>query len=148
MTHSLLSKHLVLESFDSLFKEADQSVSSSYGQITLHIVNEIKLDVLPNYCFNQSTMRFVPTKLRLIKQQKREEAPSYLVADQWGSKAIQLAFQTVNTLFTHYIGSRHFKCMTKYLGYQGIALVMSELFDFIEKSVWLFFTYRLLSYLN
>jgi cytoplasmic FMR1 interacting protein len=135
LTHSLLSKHLILESFDSLFKEADQSVTSSYGLITLHIVNEIKHEILPNYCFNQSTMRFVPTKLRLIKQQKRDEPPSYLVPDQWGSKAIQLAFQTIHTLFTQYIGNRHFKCMTKYLGYQGIALVMSELFDFIEKSV-------------
>lgn len=135
LTHSLLSKHLILESFDCLFKEADQSVTASYGLITLHIVNEIKLDVLPNYCFNQSTMRFVPTKLRLNKQHRREEAASSLVADQWGSKAIQLAFQTIHTLFTHYVGSRHFKCMTKYLGYQGIALVMSELYDFIEKSV-------------
>lgn len=135
MTHQLLSKHLILDDFECLFKEADQSVNSSYGLITLHIVNEIKYEILPNYCFNQSTMRFVPTKQRLIKSIKREDPPSFLIPDQWGSKAIQLAFQTINTLYTQYIGHKHFKCITRYMGYQGIALAMSELFDFIEKSV-------------
>ena len=79
LTHKLLSKHLVLEEFDSLFKEADQNVTSSYGRITVHILYEINSDVLPNYCYNQSTQRFVPTKLRLIKQRKREDPPVFLL---------------------------------------------------------------------
>jgi len=79
LTHKLLSKHLVLEAFDSLFKEADQNVTSSYGRITVHILYEINSDILPNYCYNQSTQRFVPTKLRLIKQRKREDPPVFLL---------------------------------------------------------------------
>jgi len=125
----------VLEDFDALFKEADQNVTSSYGRITVHILYEINSDILPNFCYNQSTMRFVPTKLRLIKQRKREDPPSYLVQDLWGSKAVQTAFQTINSLYNQFIGHQHFKCMTKYLGYQGIALIMSEFFKFIEISV-------------
>lgn len=80
-------------------------------------------------------MRFVPTKLRLIKQRKRDDPPAFFVQDLWGSKAIQTAFQAINSLYTQFIGTQHFKCMTKYLGYQGIALIMSEFFKFIEISV-------------
>lgn len=135
LTHKLLSKHLVLEDFDALFKEADQNVTSSYGRITVHILYEINADVLPNYCYNQSTMRFVPTKLRLVKPRMRQEPPSYLVQDLWGSKAIQTAFQAIQSLYSQFIGHQHFKCMTRYLGYQGIALIMSEFFKFIEISL-------------
>jgi len=80
-------------------------------------------------------MRFVPTKLRLIKQRKRDDPPSFFVQDLWGSKATQTAFQAINSLHTQFIGSQHFNCMTKYLGYQGIALIMSEFFKFIEISL-------------
>jgi len=135
LTLKLLSKNLVLEDFESLFKEADQNVTSSYGRVALHILYEINSDILPNYCYNQSTMRFVPTKLRLIKQRKRDDPPSFFVQDLWGSKATQTAFQAINSLHTQFIGSQHFKCMTKYLGYQGIALIMSEFFKFIEISL-------------
>lgn len=136
LTHKLLSKHLQLEDFELLFKEADHSVTNSYGKITVHILNELKIDLLQNYCYNQSTMRFVPTKLRLIKQSiKREDPPQFLVPDQWGSKAVQVAFQTVNSLYSQFIGSQHLKLFTKYLGYQGIALIISECLDHIEKSV-------------
>ena len=135
LTHKLLAKHLVLEDFDALFKEADQNVTSSYGRITVHILYEINSDVLANYCYNQTTMRFVPTKTRLIQQRKRVEPSSHLVQDMWGSKAIQTAFQTVHMLYAQFIGQQHLACMTKYLGYQGIALIMSEFFKFIEISV-------------
>ena len=135
LTHKLLSKHLVLDGFEALFKEADQNVSSSYGRIAVHILYELNSDVIPNYCFNQSTMRFVPTKMQFGKQRKRDDPPSYFVQDLWGSKAIQTAFQAVNSLYSQFIGFQHLKCITKYLGYQGIALVVNEFFNFIEQTV-------------
>jgi cytoplasmic FMR1 interacting protein len=135
LTHKLLSKDLILDDFDALLKEADQSVTSSYGRIAVHILYEITSDVLPNYCYNHSTMRFVATKLRLIKAKKRDEPPTYLVQDLWGSKAMQTAFQAICSMYTQFIGFQHFKYMTKYLGYQGIALIMNEFFKFIESSV-------------
>lgn len=135
LTHKLLSKHLVLDDFEAMFKEADQNVTSSYGRVTVHILFEIISDILPNYCFNQATMRFVPTKQRIVKQPKRQDPPSYFVQDLWGSRAIQTAYQTISSLYTQFIGEPHFKCLTKFLGYQGIALIMSEFFKFIEINV-------------
>ena len=57
LTHKLLSKHLVLEEFDSLFKEADQNVTV----LRLH------------HCSH-----FLRNELRLIKQRKREEQHMFL----------------------------------------------------------------------
>jgi len=134
-THKLLSKHLVLDDFEALVKEADYSVSSSYGRIALHIVAEITSDVLPNYCYNSSTRRFVLTKFKLIKDVSRDEPPTYQAHDLWGSKAIQVAYQSIHSLYTGFIGQPHFKCVNKYLGYQGIALIISEFLKFIESLI-------------
>lgn len=134
LTHKLLSMHLFLEDFDALFKEADHAVTSSYGRITVHILYEINADILPNYCYNQSTMRFVATKQRLLKTRKRDEA-QFVGPELWGSRSLATAYQAINALFGNFIGHQHFKCMIRYLGYQGIALIMSEFIKFIEMSV-------------
>ena len=60
LTHTLMSEHLVLNSFDAMLLEANHSVSAPYGRITLHIFWELNYDLLPNYCYNGSTDRYVP----------------------------------------------------------------------------------------
>ena len=59
LTHRLLSKHLTLDSFDAMFREANHNVSAPYGRITLHVFWELNFDFLPNYCYNGSTNRCV-----------------------------------------------------------------------------------------
>ena len=56
-THKLLSKHLQLDTFESIFREANHNVSAPYGRITLHTFWELNHDFLPNYCYNSSTNR-------------------------------------------------------------------------------------------
>lgn len=59
LTHRLLSKHMTLDSFDAMFREANHNVSAPYGRITLHVFWELNFDFLPNYCYNGSTNRSV-----------------------------------------------------------------------------------------
>ncbi len=59
----------------------------------------------------------------------------YQPHDLWGSKAIQIAYQAIHSLYTDFIGHQHLKCMNKYLGYQGIALVINEFLQFIQSIV-------------
>lgn len=128
LTHKLLSKHLILSNFDELLKEADLNVSSSStnGRIVMHIIYEITADILPNYCFNSSTRRFVLTKCRLTKEPPRDLPPQHVPQDLWGSKAIQTVFQAIHSLYTGFIGTQHLKCINKYLGYQGIAMIIDD----------------------
>lgn len=59
LTHRLLCKHMTLDSFDAMFREANHNVSAPYGRITLHVFWELNFDFLPNYCYNGSTNRSV-----------------------------------------------------------------------------------------
>lgn len=59
LTHRLLCKHMTLDSFDAMFREANHNVSAPYGRITLHVFWELNFDFLPNYCYNGSTNRWV-----------------------------------------------------------------------------------------
>ena len=135
LTHKLLSKHLILDNFDALLKEADSNVSSTYGRIIVHMYLEITTDILPNYCYNNSTKRFVLTKFRLNKEPPRSEPPIYQAHDLWGSKALQIIYQAIHSLYTGFIGQYHFKCMNRYLGYHGIALIINEFLQSIQAMV-------------
>jgi len=66
LTHRLLSKHMTLDSFDAMFREANHNVSAPYGRITLHVFWELNFDFLPNYCYNGSTNRSVKRNCRCI----------------------------------------------------------------------------------
>lgn len=66
LTHRLLSKHMTLDSFDAMFREANHNVSAPYGRITLHVFWELNFDFLPNYCYNGSTNRSVQSHCRAI----------------------------------------------------------------------------------
>lgn len=66
LTHRLLSKHMTLDSFDAMFREANHNVSAPYGRITLHVFWELNFDFLPNYCYNGSTNRSVTISCRYI----------------------------------------------------------------------------------
>ena len=57
LTHKLLSEHLALDDFVSMFQEANHNVLAPYGRITLHIFWELNYDFLPNYCYNAATNR-------------------------------------------------------------------------------------------
>jgi cytoplasmic FMR1 interacting protein len=118
-----------------LLKEADLNVSSTYGRIIIHSLSEISSDILPNYCYNNSTKRFVLTKFRINKEPKRQEPPIYQAHDLWGSKAIQIIYQAIHSLYSGFIGQHHFRCMNKYLGYHGIALIINEFLQMIQSSV-------------
>lgn len=66
LTHRLLSKHMTLDSFDAMFREANHNVSAPYGRITLHVFWELNFDFLPNYCYNGSTNRSVQIQCRSV----------------------------------------------------------------------------------
>ena len=63
------------------------------------------------------------------------EPPIYQAHDLWGSKAIQIIYQAIHSLYSGFIGQYHFKCMNKYLGYHGIALIINQFLQTIQTMV-------------
>ncbi|KAJ8027992.1 Cytoplasmic FMR1-interacting protein 2 [Holothuria leucospilota] len=132
LTHSLLCKHLKLADFEAMMREANHNVMAPYGRITLHVFWELYYDFLPTFCYNAATERFVRTKLMVIEPPSRDKPPTASPSYLYGSKPLNHAYQTINNLYSNFVGAPHFRCLVKLLGYQGIAVVMEELLKIVK----------------
>ncbi|XP_059150444.1 cytoplasmic FMR1-interacting protein-like isoform X1 [Physella acuta] len=132
LAHKLMGEYLLLNDFDAMLKEANHNVSAPYGRITLHVFWELNIDLLPNYCYNAATNRFVKTRLPFEKETKREKPPNPSVHYVWGTKRLNHSFSTIYSLYSGFIGAPHFRAICRLLGYQGIAVVIEELLKTVE----------------
>ncbi|XP_048459434.1 cytoplasmic FMR1-interacting protein 2-like [Rhincodon typus] len=135
LTHRLLCKHMTLDSFDAMFREANHNVSAPYGRITLHVFWELNFDFLPNYCYNGSTNRFVRTAIPFTDEPQRDKPASVQPYYLYGSKPLNIAFTHIYSAFRNFVGPPHFKTICRLLGYQGIAVVMEELLKIVKSLV-------------
>uniref|UniRef100_A0A6I8QXU0 Cytoplasmic FMR1 interacting protein 2 n=1 Tax=Xenopus tropicalis TaxID=8364 RepID=A0A6I8QXU0_XENTR len=132
LTHRLLSKHLTLDSFDAMFREANHNVSAPYGRNTLHVFWELNFDFLPNYCYNGSTNRFVRTAIPFTQEPQRDKPANVQPYYLYGSKPLNIAYSHIYSSYRNFVGPPHFKTICRLLGYQGIAVVMEELLKIVK----------------
>uniref|UniRef100_H3B436 Cytoplasmic FMR1-interacting protein n=1 Tax=Latimeria chalumnae TaxID=7897 RepID=H3B436_LATCH len=132
LTHRLLCKHLTLDSFDAMFREANHNVSAPYGRITLHVFWELNFDFLPNYCYNGSTNRFVRTAIPFTQEPQRDKPANVQPYYLYGSKPLNIAYSHIYSSYRNFVGPPHFKTVCRLLGYQGIAVVMEELLKIVK----------------
>ncbi|CAB1314481.1 unnamed protein product [Coregonus sp. 'balchen'] len=132
LTHRLLSKHMTLDSFDAMFREANHNVSAPYGRITLHVFWELNFDFLPNYCYNGSTNRFVRTAIPFTQEPQRDKPANVQPYYLYGSKPLNIAYSHIYSSYRNFVGPPHFKTICRLLGYQGIAVVMEELLKIVK----------------
>ncbi|XP_055332237.1 cytoplasmic FMR1-interacting protein-like [Paramacrobiotus metropolitanus] len=133
LTHKFLSEFLALDDFDDMLREANHNISAPYGRITLHVFWELIYDFLPNHCYNAATNRFVKTKhLSFSTQQfEREKPPQLPNAYVWGAKTLMVAYTNVFRRYQGFFGPQHCRIIARYLGYQGIALIIDELLKIV-----------------
>jgi cytoplasmic FMR1 interacting protein len=124
----------VLDSFEAMYREANQSVVSPHGRITLHIFWELIYNFIPNYCYNSTTDRFVLSNLP-TETAERDAPPKGQVNMLYGSKQLKEAYQSIFTLYEGFVGPIHFQSLSKLLGYHGIAMLLEQLLNVIQSSV-------------
>jgi len=136
LTHKLLSKHLALDDYEDMYREANHNVLAPYGRVTLHVFWELNYDFLPHYCYNAATNRFVKCRdIQFSQPVQRERAPQLGHHYLWGSKALNIANQIIYGQYANFVGPPHFNAMAKLLGYQGIAVVMEELLKVVKSLI-------------
>ncbi|OQR79720.1 cytoplasmic FMR1-interacting protein-like [Tropilaelaps mercedesae] len=139
LAHQLLSKHLQLDSFDAQMREANHNVLAPYGRICLHVFWELNYEFLPNYCYNAATNRFVPVNIRgpmsFGQKLEREKPPSAQPHCLYGSKALNIAYTAIFSVYSKFIGPPHLRAICRLLGYQGIAVVMEELLKVVKSLI-------------
>ncbi|XP_063899384.1 cytoplasmic FMR1-interacting protein-like isoform X1 [Helicoverpa armigera] len=130
LCHKLLSRYLTLDDFDAILRESDHGVLAPYGRITLHVFWELNFDFLPNYCYNAATDRFVKCRgIQFAAGVSREKPQQYGHALLWGSKQLSLAYSAQYAQYVGFVGAQHLHALVRLLGYQGVAVVVSELLD-------------------
>ncbi|XP_064636009.1 cytoplasmic FMR1-interacting protein-like isoform X2 [Lineus longissimus] len=132
LTHSLLCKHLELNDFDAMLKEANHSVSAPYGRITLHVFWELNFDFIVNFCYDMATNRFIKTDVPLTKELEHDDPPQVGSQYVWGSKEMNRAFKNIYSVYQKFFGSPHMRSLCHLLGYQDIALLLEQLIQVVK----------------
>lgn len=136
LCHRLLSNHLgSLTNFDDLLAEANRQVSAPNGRITLHIFSELTDDLLPNFCFNTTTRRFVRGKMNYRKPPDRGRPPVTAPQYEFGSKSLNAAFSNLSMMYSGFIGVPHSRTMAKLIGYQGISAILGDLLGLARRLI-------------
>lgn len=88
LTHTMLSKFLQLERFEDLLREVDEGIHSGEfnGRIVTHAVHELVSDVVPNYNFNNSTLRFIRSSVFYAEPIQRPNFPNAKLMYLYGTK--------------------------------------------------------------
>ncbi|KAE9551006.1 hypothetical protein FO519_005792 [Halicephalobus sp. NKZ332] len=136
LCHRLLSEHLgALADFESLLVEANHQVFTDNGRITLHTYMEVSHDLVPNFCFNMTTRRFVRSSHMLKKPHHREKAPIVNATYEFGSRSLNAAFSNLCLMYSKFIGPPHLQVLARMLGYQGISALLEELLIMVQSSI-------------
>ncbi|TPX72953.1 hypothetical protein SpCBS45565_g00163 [Spizellomyces sp. 'palustris'] len=86
MTHQLLSRRIILDKFDDMLAEVDESVSIAAvnGRIISHTLNQLVNDFIPNYCFNSALSVAFSAQNALLKEFIGE--PHFKTVTRWTGK--------------------------------------------------------------
>eukprot|EP00040_Diaphanoeca_grandis_P031270 m.186745 g.186745 ORF g.186745 m.186745 type:complete len:1253 (-) comp32277_c0_seq1:190-3948(-) len=139
VTHALLSEQLSLDPFDEMVQEKMGSVSNPIlNRVTLAIFQEICLDLIPNFAYNNGSQRFVrPDKTIEFGdgEPHREKAPSAQSMYWFGSKAMDKTFAAIHARLNGFVGKPHFDCIARLLPYGSLAFVIDEALKVVTESI-------------
>ncbi|KAJ3182845.1 Cytoplasmic FMR1-interacting protein 2 [Gaertneriomyces sp. JEL0708] len=134
MTHQLFSERVILDPFDDMLAEIDDSVSMSAanGRIVTHTARELINDFVPNFCYNNVTNRFLRGPVSYVQESTRHSFPKAPLMYLYGSKALSVAFGAQNSLFKEFIGAPHFRTLVRWIGRHGVAVMIAELSKHVD----------------
>jgi cytoplasmic FMR1 interacting protein len=138
-THSLLSQHLELDSFESMLREVndDISVVSFHGRTAVHALSELISDMLPNYVYNSGTRRFVRSKdssSHPVPSQKRSNFRMQPI-DLYGSPSMSKYMQQASKLFGGFFGADHADALIRVLGPNNMPLIVYQLMKNLDMKI-------------
>ncbi|XP_063952182.1 cytoplasmic FMR1-interacting protein 2-like [Lytechinus pictus] len=135
LAHMMMSKHLMLPSFQSLVEEADSNVGGPCGTMALNLALDLSSEILPKYCFNGTTQRFVRTKLMFVEETSKDKPANAQPAYYFGSKTLNAVYQQIAGLYQGFMGMEHIRIMVRLLGYQQLHVVVEELLKIVKGTI-------------
>jgi cytoplasmic FMR1 interacting protein len=136
-THRLLSQYLpTLDNFEMMLQEVDESLSpTSYrGRVSLHILNSIARDLLPNYVYNGFTGRFIKAVIAVRPMEYPKAPKQALIQQAFGSRFYK-AFDSSGKLTRDFIGRPHYEVLVNLLVNKSILINLNMILDQLLKNL-------------
>jgi cytoplasmic FMR1 interacting protein len=129
VTHELLSRKLSLDPFGDIVAEVNENVSLnvSGGRITMHIIQELVDDFIPNYAYNQISGRFVKCDTPIVEPLIRQTASRVPAMYMYGSKTLSSSFTQMLRIYGDYLGDAHFQTIVGLIGINEVFFITQEL---------------------
>lgn len=135
LAHMMMGKYLTLPSFQSLVDEADSNVGGPCGTIALTLALDLSSEILPKYCYNGTTQRFVRTKLMFVEETSKDKPANAQPAYYFGNKTLNAVYQHIAGLYQGFMGMEHIRIMVRLLGYQQLHVVVEELLKIVKGTI-------------
>ena len=146
LTHSLISKHLQLDSFESMLKEANDDISavSFHGRIVIHSLSELISEFFPNFVYHSNSRRFkrgVSSEAHEVQPQRRHVRVDAI--DQLGGStlsgtgpsATSRYMSQATKLYSTFVGVEHLEALIRVIGPNNMPLVIYQLMKNLDMKV-------------
>lgn len=136
-THLLLSEHLNLDPWDSIWREINMNtnVGRFRGRVMWHVFTELITDIIPSYIFNSTSSRFVPSPVLLTDPPERERPPRGVPSHFWYGRGYKDVFEQANKMYGEYFGMEHIDALLYVLHPTELPLLLNELVTEIENKL-------------
>jgi cytoplasmic FMR1 interacting protein len=145
LIHLMLSKYILVDSWDSIMKEVNESISlvSFSGRIATHVREELIIDLFPNFIYNTFTQRFVNQgEDENVERDKPPKgvAPYYQYGILYqliklGTKGFNNSYNNMNEQYRLFFGNEHLNVILKLVGVDSLAIIIETCTSFIEQSI-------------
>ncbi len=139
-THaSLTAEGFVLQPFDQLLAEADESTSlvSFHGRIAFHVIYELVYDFFVSFNFNGVTQRFTPATENVLPESERivrPKMPARKPQFGLGNSETSMAFSRVFGLYRKFFGQPHIEAVVSLLRF-SMPLIFTEVLDGLDRKL-------------
>ncbi|KAJ3449822.1 cytoplasmic fmr1-interacting protein-related [Anaeramoeba flamelloides] len=137
LAHELLSEHLFLDSYDSMYKEVNQSMSlkSLQGRVIVHCIYEFIEDLATNFVYNSITQRFIRSQLTFVDEVQRAKMGKVPELFQFGDTELTDLYDEIFELYRGFIGTTHIATILRIVNEDNLPLIAQECLTSVELKI-------------
>ncbi|XP_009757057.1 protein PIR isoform X2 [Nicotiana sylvestris] len=137
LTHELLSKDLIIDSFNLMLNEMQENVSlvSYSSRLASQIWTEMQNDFLPNFILCNTTQRFVRSSRVPPVPVQKPSVPYAKPNFYCGTPDLNSAYQSFARLYCGFFGVPHMFSLVKLVGSRSLPWLMRALLDHISNKI-------------
>ena len=137
LTHSLLEAGLEVDTWDVIFNDINESTNlgSISGRILFHSIIELINDILPDFCYNHVTQRFIRGPVAMHEPSQHADPGRAMNYHLYGTKSMNVAYGKIADMRKGFFGPPHVQALIRVLGTQNMPILVHECLGHIELKI-------------